>query len=244
MTKAIKFASLLLTLLMVGCVSIQPPVALQDSFWEVSPNSVGVYMGPIPAPNFHYEGNVGLLDMAIIETAVSTLSTQIETFKAEEFETINEEIGAIIRGRGMEYKLIDDVIDVGQLPKFKDPDSKDETYFSGRDFRELGEQHGISQLILIQPRRTGVARPYYGFVPTGAPRAVFELNAQIIDTATNQINWYANIAKQNFASAEWDEPPSFPGLTNMFYISLEQARDEIIQTLSNSQSVEVSDLAP
>ncbi len=75
---------------------------------------------------------------------------------------------------------------------------------------------------------------YGGLLPLEPPRAVFDLHGELVDLRSNRLLWNASISKFNSPEGEWDEPPTFPALTNSFFLSIEEAKKEILDTLSGN----------
>ncbi|WP_346838224.1 hypothetical protein [Microbulbifer sp. SAOS-129_SWC] len=217
---------------LVGCATPQPPVALDQSFYTQKGKSVGVMLKVPEKPGLALEGNVGLLDYAIISAATSALTDNIERQGLDEFVAVSEDLSHSLESAGFQVVRLQAPAKAVKMAKFKDPDSKDQTYFAARDHRAMAQQYGVDYLLKLTATRTGLARPYYGFVPTDAPRAVFDVHGELIDLSSNQLLWYANMPHAAYADGEWDEKPKFPGLTNSFYVVMNQARQDVIGALA------------
>lgn len=218
--------------LLAGCATPQPPVALDQQFYSQNEKSVGLMLEVPEKPSLALEGNIGLLDYAIIAAATSDLTKHIESQDLGEFVAISEQLKAQLEQEGLSLEELEVPAEAPKLEKFKDPDTKDTTYFAAKDYRGMSEEHGVDYLLRLTATHAGLSRPYYGFVPTDAPRAEFLVHGELIDLSNNQLLWYANISRSGYASGEWDEGPSFPGLTNTYYVVMNKAREDVLQALA------------
>ena len=221
-------------LLFTGCATTpQPAVPLVDTYWEVLNQTVGVYVQLVEKPEFYMEGDVRLLDFAVNAAAMGSLKKHVEGLDVSDYESLREEIYKKFLEQGKSVTLLNDVQKIADLPAFEDPNKEDTIYYSAKDFTALKKKYKIDQLLVIMPKRVGVVRPYYGFIPIGDPRAVFEVHGELVDLETNQLLWYADVLRANYSSGKWDEPPAYPGLTNSFYTALEAAKQEVLTHLHN-----------
>lgn len=224
---------------LVGCATPQPPVPLDQQFYTVEDNKkVGLMLEAPEKPGLALEGNIGLLDYAIIAGATSSLSEHFEKQSLDEFLAVAEDLGSNLEAEGFVLERLEVPEESPKLAKFKDPDSKDKTYYAAKDHRGLAEEHGVDYLLKLQATRAGLARPYYGFVPTDDPRAVFDVHGELIDLSTNELLWYANISQAAYASGEWDEGPNFPGLTNTYYVVMNKAKQDVVNALARKSGID------
>jgi len=217
---------------LVGCATPQPPVALDQSFYTQEGKTVGVMLKVPEKPGLALEGNIGLLDYAIISAATSSLSDNIESQDLGEFVAVSEDLSHSLEGQGFKVVRLQAPEKEPKLAKFKDPDSKDQTYFAAKDHRGMAGQYQVDYLLELTATRAGLARPYYGFVPTDSPRAVFDVHGELIDLSNNQLLWFATMPHAAYADGEWDEGPKFPGLTNSYYVVMNKARQDVIGALA------------
>jgi hypothetical protein len=221
--------------IVTGCAAFQPPVPLSGEFTQNPGLQVGLALRSPETPSFTTEGNVGLLDYAIISAAMLSLKEHVKTLDLSEFKTIEQEIAHLLQQQGFEAQVIPEFPDMETLEKFTDPDKEDTEYYAPQDMTPFAKALGVDYLITLEVFRAGFARPYEGFIPMDSPRAVFDIRGQLIDLRSNRLLWFAGIHKANSPDGAWDEPPSFPGLTNSYYITLEEAKKEIIDTFSHKQ---------
>lgn len=221
---------------LVGCATPQVPVPLDQGFYREEGKSVGVMLKVPEKPGLSLEGNIGLLDYAIIAGATSALTDNIEKQELSEFIAVSELLSQSLESEGFNVVRLEAPEKEPKLGSFKDPDSKDTSYFAEKDHRPLADQYQADYLLKLTATSVGLARPYYGFIPTDDPRAVFNVNGELIDLSSNQLLWYSNISRSAYASGEWDEAPEFPGLTNSYYVVMNQAKEDVIKALARKKA--------
>ena len=218
-----------IVLLLAGCATTpQPEISLANNYWDNPDQNVGVYVGLAKIPQFYMEGDVRLLDYAINAGVMSALTNHLEKLDISDYSILRDEIADILSDQGKSVKLLIENNLTDDFPSFEDRNKEDTIYYAIKDYTELKKKLGIDQLLIIKPSRIGIARAYYGFMPMGDPRAVFEVHGELVDLQTNQLLWYANVKHEKYSSGNWDEPPSYPGLTNSFYSALEETKRELL----------------
>ncbi|WP_444929082.1 hypothetical protein ACJJIF_14695 [Microbulbifer sp. SSSA002] len=236
MKSLLQFAFISLLILLTGCVSPQVPVPLEQSFYNSDKKAVGLVLEVPEAPSLALEGNIGLLDYAIISAATAPISKHLETLDTKEFIAISGDLSQSLEGEGFSLIQLDTLDKDLKLAKFKDPDTKDTVYFARSDYRDFSKEHKVDYLLKLSAKRVGLARPYYGFIPTDSPRVVFEITGEMIDLSSNQLLWYSDVAQTAYAAGEWDEGPSYPGLTNTYYIVMNNAKQQILAALAKHEA--------
>ncbi|MGD2119166.1 MAG: hypothetical protein PVG66_12455 [Chromatiales bacterium] len=231
--KGLKFTIVLFALLLlVGCASVpQPPVPLTNDYWEKNDPQLGIYVKPLEKPQFYMEGDVRLLDYAVNAAVMSPVTSHFESLEVTDYDVLREDIKQYFSDQGKQVKLLVDDLKISDLSNYSDPDKEDTVYFAKKDYTGLKKKYGIDHLLVVIPERVGLARPYQGFIPMGEPRAIFEVKGELVDLETNQLLWYAEISRDNFSSGVWDEPPTYPGLTNGFYAALEAIKQDVLNHL-------------
>ncbi len=232
-----------------GCAASQPLVSLPEFFqprefhqgkeffhsgeFFQSPDArVGVVTRKPEAPAFIPEGNYSLLDRVVIAASNVSLNEHVKTLDLSGFKDVEQGISEVLRRKGFSVRLISEVPSQDNLQNFSDPNPDDEAYFAAKDMRFLHRDLDVDFLLILEIRRAGFARPYSGLLPQEPPRAVFDLHGELVDLRNNRLLWNASISKYASPDGEWDEPPAFPALTNSFFIALEEAKKQIIETLS------------
>lgn len=236
MKYAVWFLSLATVVLLAGCATPQVPVPLDQNFYQSEKKNVGLLLEVPEKPGLALEGNIGLLDLAIISAATSSLSNHIESQDIAEFLSVKENLRNNLSQEGFTLVEIEAPEKAPKLAKFKDPDSKDAIYYADKDHRGFANSHHVDYLLKLNAKRVGLARPYHAFVPLDAPRAIFEIHGELIDLSDNRLVWYGDIAQSAYTSGEWDEGPDFPGLTNTYYVVMNKAREDIISALAKRDS--------
>lgn len=232
MNKLIGAAFLLSMMVLGGCATTpQPPVTLAADHWQQPGQRVGIYVAPIKEPEFYMEGDVRLLDYAINAAVMAPVMGHFSSLDLSDYTTLSDEIRQYLEGEGVIVRVLAEDAGIDDAADFPDPNKEDTLYFADKDFTRLKSRFGIDQLLLIKPKRVGVARPYHSFVPLSNPRAVFELNGELVDLNDNRLLWFAHINHAQHVRGNWDEPPVFPGLTNGFYAALESAKQEVHEHL-------------
>lgn len=227
--------------LFAGCSTAPPFVSLSKEFYQNPNTHVGLVVMQPETPSFTWEGDVGLIEAGIIKVATASLDSHVKTLDLAEFKTIENELAEVLRQKGFTTQVIAEVPDLEKLKDFSDPDTKDAIYFAEKDMTHLAKELGVDYLVWLRVSQAGVARPYHGFIPMGAPRAAFYVACRIFDLRSNRLLWKHLVIKANSPDGNWDEPPSFPGLSNSFYVTLEQAKKEIVDTLANPEVTVVAD---
>lgn len=224
--------ALLLTGFLFGCATVpQPPVALDKSYWNSNKPNLGVYVQNADVPQFYMEGDVRLLDFVVIKAVMAPASNHFEKLDLADFDVLRTDIKTRFEKESIEVKLLSEDLKMDDLPDYSDPDDKDQVYFARKDYSKIRDKHAIDHLLIIEPKRVGLARPYHAFMPLGDPRAIFEVRGQLVDLHSNKLIWYADISRSGYSSGEWDEPPVFPGLTNAFYVALEGVKEDVMEHL-------------
>jgi len=219
-------------MLLVGCAGVpQPPVPLLDTYWEKQNQKLGVYIQQLEKPEFYMEGDVRLLDYAINAAVMSSATSHFEGLDVSDYDVLRGDINRHFLLQGSDVELLMDDLKINDLAEYEDPNKEDTIYFAKKDYTAFKKKYGIDHLLVVYPKRVGLARPYQGFIPMGDPRAIFEVHGELVDLNNNQLLWYADVLHANFSSGEWDEPPTFPGLTNGFYAALEAVKKDVLTRL-------------
>lgn len=216
---------LVVSLSFIGCASTpQPTIPLSQTFYTNKEASVGVYMMPLPKVDTHIVGASCLLCYGIASAANSSLTSHFESLNANDLKILNELVNNRITSKGIRSTLITSDINLKKFKKFKKLDS----YFPKIDFRPLKEKLGVSKLVVIDLNTLGAYRPYSAYVPTGDPTGTVMGVVYTIDLATNKYDLYETIDIKINTHGNWDEPPSFPGVSNAYYQAIESAKDKIV----------------
>lgn len=201
----------------------QSQVALDSNFYQSNQGVVGVYFDKLPEVDTWLPGADCLLCYAAAAAMNARLSSHFQSLDAVELEQLKDELLNELREKGMEVKSIQAPIKFSDLKSFKTK----ELNFAKKDHRPLKEKLGVDHLIVIDFNVVGAVRYYSGYVPNGPPTGKVSGLVYMVDLATNQYQQYNGISVSIAAQGEWDEPPTFPGLTNAYYQAIEQSKDRV-----------------
>lgn len=211
-------AVLLLCLIFTGCAHVQPPVELDQQFWNDKQPVIGVAMTPVPPSQLMLTGQQGLLDIAINKSVNSDLSEHVSSWDMSDLTTLPDAIIARLQAKGYKTKRIDERIDLG---KYKETKFK-EGYME-RDITALKATYGIDRLLLVAIDSAGAARSYHSVVPTSAPIAVVSGRAILVDVPDSRLLWFKRFEVTQPAQGEWDQP-NYVNLSNAFYQAVDDSR--------------------
>lgn len=186
-------------------------VKMKPEFIKNSNKTVMIAHSKYNAPDYYAKGSQGLLDIAISRGANEPLINYLNNIDISNYESVVYDFETSLNAKGYKTVVSDDVLDVSTYEDFEAPSSSD-TY-AAVDYRKFKKEKGADYLLLIQIMKSGVERPYYGFIPTGKPVAMFNVIPCIIDLETNQIVWHSINHSISGIEGEWDQPPEFSNIT-------------------------------
>ncbi|MCF4995985.1 hypothetical protein GIW70_15355 [Pseudomonas syringae] len=214
--------TVLACLTLTGCANVQPPVPLDQQFWNAKEPTIGVAITEVPAPVLALTGNQGILDYAINSGMNSKLSDNVKTWQVKDFETLPDAIVAKLQAKGYKAKRIDERVN---LKSYKDIKFR-EGYMT-KDMSPMKAAYGVDRLLLVTVYTTGATRSYYSVVPTSAPMAQVSGQGMVVDLADNKLLWFQPFAAVQAAQGEWDEP-TYTNLNNAFYQAVDNSRQQMI----------------
>ncbi|MDD0999119.1 hypothetical protein M5G20_25075 [Pseudomonas sp. TNT2022 ID1044] len=214
--------TLLACLTLTGCANVQPPVPLDQQFWDAKEPTIGVAISELPPPVLALTGNQGLLDYAINAGVNSKLSDNVKTWQVRDFDTLPDAIVAKLQAKGYKAKRIDDKID---LKAYKE--TKFREGYTIKDLTPMKAKYGVDRLLLVYVTATGATRSYYSIVPTSVPMAQVGGQGMVVDLADNKLLWFQPFAAIQAAQGEWDEP-TYTNLSNAFYQAVDNSRQQMI----------------
>jgi len=207
-----------------GCASVPPQQVVDLNFNNIpKQQKIGVYFSPLPKISTSFPGANCLLCVGVASVAHSSLTKQVETFKAEELPKTADKIIQQLKAKGYEVVVIDAL--EKKLPKIKPIAGST----INRNYAAYKTKYGVDQLLVVDFTGLGVVRQYSSYVPVGLPYVSVSAQFYMIDLAQNNYNFYSPLVIMKNAEGEWDAPPSFPGITNAFYQSEEEAIDFLIK---------------
>jgi hypothetical protein len=220
-----------LALMLGACASVpQQPVAFDAGAIAGSGNRVAIQMKVIPATDTSFPGAGCLLCIGVARAAHLDLSTQVQSLQPEDLNALPNRLAKVLRDDGAKVTVLDKPVDIGGLSS--NAEKGENQMLTPKDFRPLADKLGVDKLLVLDIRGQGVMRPYSAYVPTDVPRAYVSGIAYMVDLKTNTYIWYTAVENSRPADGAWNEPPSFPGLTNAYYQVLAETSDSLANDLS------------
>lgn len=232
-SKARLFLISLVILVLSGCVQVKPQVPLSDAFWQANEKKIAVALVIPEQADFYPMGDIRLLDYAIVMGVMSDVASYSETLELSDFETLGGSLEESLSASG--YSVVR-IPTFDTLDSFKDLNQKDtdSVVYAYKDFSSLASEYGVSKLLLVNLTQAGISRNYNGFLPLDDPHAIITVSGQVIDLSNNQLLWNYTRTKKKFANGAWDEAPSYPGLTEGYYVAMEEMKSQLV-TVFNKQ---------
>ncbi|MFJ4145206.1 hypothetical protein [Pseudomonas sp. NPDC089734] len=214
--------TLLACLALTGCANVQPPVPLDQQFWDTKEPTIGVAISVLPEPVLALTGNQGLLDLAINKGVNSSLSDNVEKWQVRDFNTLPDAIVAKLQAKGYKAKRINEPVDLNAYKEISFREG-----YTVRDLTPLKAAYGVDRLLLVNILVTGATRSYHSIVPTSVPMAQVGGQGMIVNLADNKLLWFQPFAAVQAAQGEWDEP-TYTNLTNAFYQTIDTSRQQML----------------
>jgi hypothetical protein len=206
--------------LLVACATKpQGPVALTASTLQGNSGHVGVILAE-PQRDLYLPGASCLLCLGVAVAANGTLNSYAKTLKDDEIVQVKDELVAALRKKGLDAAAVDGVVDLNKLPDLKLGDG-----MSRHDFASYAKR--FDRVVVVEITQAGIERPYASYIPTGDAKAVLRGSAYMVDIKSNKLEWFEPLAITKGSDAKWDEPPTFPGLTNAYYQAIEAGKEQI-----------------
>ncbi|WOT04116.1 hypothetical protein [Shewanella youngdeokensis] len=222
-SKLYSIAILFTAILLTGCAGrIQGVVPLNANTLLNEESKIGIITSNIPQPETTITGADCLLCYAVAAAANSSLDKHLKTIPIDDIKNLKQEVTQILSDKGVKAVALDGNIKISDLKKFK---SK-EINAAKRDFTPY-KDNDINYLMVIQVSEVGAYRSYSSYVPTMDPVASFSGIVYIVDLATNKYVLYKPFNNRKASDLEWDEPPTFPGLTNSLYEVIATGKEAI-----------------
>lgn len=217
---------LIFTALVAGCAGTpQQPVYISENFWQSPDKKIGIIMSEVPAADVHLPGAACLLCIAVAEAANSSISKQVKDFSTESLHELPKSLAETLDKNHIPYVVIEEQIKVSALPKLssKVPNTPK------KDFSAFQSEHGITHLLVVDISLIGITRSYANYIPTSDPKGSFQAASYLVDLSNNTYTWYKPVSIQKSVVDGWDEPPTFPGLTNAYYQAIELGKEAILE---------------
>ncbi|WDE12862.1 hypothetical protein [Thalassomonas haliotis] len=209
-------------LLLSACgATPQPSIVLDKEYINSPEQRIGVYF-KVDQASTHIYGASCLLCYGVASAANSSLTKHFESEAISGIEGLKKVVSDRMQQQGKNVQFVSLPVEIKKLPKFKKT-----LGFPHRDFRSLKEKLNIDTLIVVDIKEHGAYRQYNAYVPTTDPMGAVEGEVYTVDLNTNRYVQYEKLSIRVNASGEWDEPPSFPGVTGSYYEALEKAKERI-----------------
>lgn len=216
--------------LVAGCATKpQQPIGLAGDAVGPGSGRIGVAMTALPKQDTQVPGAGCLLCLGAAIAANSTLTTHARTLPYEDLPDLKTVVASQLRKRGADVKVIEGSIDIDELSSFSGADSN----AAKKDFSPLAKKYGIDRIVILEIDAIGFIRTYSAYVPTSDPKAYLKGSAYMIDLKTNNYAWFNPVVITKSAEGKWDEPPSFPGLTNAYFQAIELGKDALVRPLTD-----------
>ncbi|WP_226929385.1 hypothetical protein [Janthinobacterium aquaticum] len=221
--------SLLCCMLLAACSTPrQAAVPMSATVLSAKPARIGVAMSTMPKVDTYFPGASCLLCKAAASVANTALTAHVQTLPSDDLLSLKEEAAALLRKKGHEVVVIAEAIDIDALPDRTDslPNA------ARKDFSALGRQYKLDKLLVIQIARVGVNRTYNSYIPSGDPQGMVSGAGYLVNLDGQGYDWYRTVRQLRSASGNWDEGPSYPGLSNAYFQAIEGARDAFLKPLN------------
>ena len=213
--------SVFMALFLMGCGTIpQAPIALDMNKFTQPENRVGIFFELTNKPTTNIYGAGCLLCYGVASASTGSLDKHLETLALDDINNLQKVLIDKLESQDKQIKIVEVK---KKLKKFKSqPD------FPDRDFRELKEEYGIDSLIVVNVIEHGAFRSFNGYVATSDPMGFVKASVYTVDLTTNKYIQYDDIEIKVNVNGNWDEAPSFPGVTGAYYEAIEKAKEAIL----------------
>lgn len=220
--------------LLTGCAGrVQPPVALDQNFWQKENPRVGVSLTSAPRPAAYLSGASCLLCLAAANVANADLIDYMPTLPAEDLLSLEAELVESLNAQGLQASAVSDSFSVKHLKPSSLPEGAE------KDFSPWSDTYDY--LLIVDVSMFGTHRTYSGYIPTSDPQAVVQGKVYMVDMTNNQYVLYEAFHTVRAVDGEWDEAPSFPGVTNAYFQAVESSKDDIKGLVAKSRCKNCSD---
>ena len=217
---AISFFALVLG----GCAGV-PQASVPFSPAKIADPAVrvGVAMAPLPKVDTYFPGADCLLCLAAASVANSSLTSYTQTLRGDDLSNVKVEIADLLRKKGANVKMIAEDIRIADLPSAR----VEGPNLAKKDYTSLRNKYEVDKLVVINIVNLGMWRTYSAYFPTSEPKAVVSGEGFMVNLTDNSYDWFTRISIFRSAEGKWDEPSTFPGLTNAYFQAVEVAKDSL-----------------
>lgn len=213
-----------------GCVGTpQQNLELAPGVLSTQSGRVGIVMTAMPKVDTTFPGASCLLCMATASLANTTLTSHTQTLPTEDLIKLQQEVADLIQKKGIKVTVIEESLNLENLPKW----NIEAPNVARKDFVSLKQKYGVDKLLVMEVNSLGIQRNYSAYFPTGEPIAFLYGAGYIVNLNNNTYEWYSTVSNVKGSDGKWDEPPSFPGLTNAYFQVVESSRDNFLKPFKN-----------
>jgi hypothetical protein len=214
-------AGIAVAMSLAACQTTPPQNPIQLTKENLAAQKGRVAVGiRIANPDLYLPGASCLLCIGAATVANSSLNTYAKTLKTDELLQVRAEIVEGLRKKGVDAVAIDAPLDFDKLPDLKlGPNTATKDY--------SGVAKGFDHIVVINVQQIGFVRNYAAYVPTSDAKATLSAFAFMVNLKTNGYEWFDHLTITRSAEGAWDEAPAFPGLTNAYFQTIEQAKDRM-----------------
>ena len=228
-----KWISVILTTAVItlsGCVGTpQQNLELAPGVLSSQSGRLGVVMTTMPKVDTFFPGADCLLCMATASLANTTLTSYTQTLPTDDLIKLKQEVTDLLQKKGIKVTVIEESLNLEPLPKW----NIEAPNVARKDFVSLKQKYGVDKLLVMQVNSLGIRRNYASYFPTGEPTAYLNGAGYIVNLNNNAYEWYSIVNNVKGSDGKWDEPPSFPGLTNAYFQAVESSRDDFLKPFKN-----------
>lgn len=215
---------------LAGCATPpQAPVSKAFGFYVEPGLRVGVAMSKLPKVDTSFPGAEWPLTHVAATVANSALTAHTRTLPIDDLAHLKEDIAEALKRRGQVAVVIDEPIVVDKLPKAGGTARN----AASRDYSSLQSRYQLDKLLVVELTEVGITRPYSSYIPTGDPKGIVSGVSYMVNLKDKTYDWYLPLLQQKSAQGNWDEAPTFPGLSNAYFQALEEAREAVLRPLAN-----------
>ncbi|MEY2688811.1 MAG: hypothetical protein RL375_3009 [Pseudomonadota bacterium] len=212
--------------LLGGCAAPPiKPIDVSDSIFSAKAEKIGVAVSVMPKVDTQFPGAGCLLCLATASLNHTKLTAHVQTLPTEDLAKVKDELILLLLAKGLTAIAIEAPLD---LDKLGESNRKSDTA-ARRDFTPLKSKLGVDKLLVVEVNALGVWRNYASYVPVDDPKAVFIGSGYLVNLSSNMLEWYRPVSIMKGADQKWDEPTTFPGLTNAYFQAIELGKDELTQ---------------
>lgn len=217
-------APLLTALMFTGCATLKP-MELQPEFWQQPNKKVAVIVYELPKSAAYKAGNQGLLDIAINNAISNKFDNFVESLQFEPYSLLAQDIEKEFDQRGFDATVVK--VEVKNIPALvKTAEQKKNPAVFQMNLAAVPELKDKDFAFIVTSNQVGTTRSYYSVVPTSAPQGLYGGIAHLVDIKTNEIKWWKPVSIIKPVSGEWDQPPSYPNVSQAIDLAVEASKQE------------------